>query len=172
MRIVFMGTPEFAVPSLKALCDNGYDVVGVFTQPDRPKGRGGKVQMSPVKEVALEYGIPVFQPQRIRVDGLDDLKALAPDLKVIACFDDLIAAGASILTLGQYLQPSPFHLKVERFVSPDTFARLKEIALSRGFERVAAGPMVRSSYRAGALIDEPAPPGAPVNGTQHTNDRR
>lgn len=94
------------------------------------------------------------------------------DDEIIACFDDLLAVGASILTLGQYLQPSPFHLKVERFVSPDTFARLKEIALSRGFERVAAGPMVRSSYRAGALIDEPAPPGASFNSTQNTNDRR
>ena len=68
MRIVFMGTPEFAVPSLKALCDNGYDVVGVFTQPDRPKGRGNKVIASPVKQVAVEKGIPVFQPVTVK-DG-------------------------------------------------------------------------------------------------------
>jgi methionyl-tRNA formyltransferase len=53
-----MGTPEFAVPSLKALCDAGYDVVGVFTQPDRPKGRGNKVIASPVKQLAVEKGIP------------------------------------------------------------------------------------------------------------------
>ena len=68
-----MGTPEFAVPSLKALCDAGYDVVGVFTQPDRPKGRGNKVIASPVKQVAVEKGIPVFQPVRIRKDGVEDL---------------------------------------------------------------------------------------------------
>ncbi|MBE5801288.1 MAG: methionyl-tRNA formyltransferase [Clostridiales bacterium] len=91
MRIVFMGTPDFAVPSLRALAGSGHEVVGVFTQPDRPKGRGGKVQMSPVKECALEYGIPVFQPQRIRVDGLEDLRALAPDLCVTAAFGQILS---------------------------------------------------------------------------------
>lgn len=91
MRIVFMGTPEFAVPSLKALCENGYDVVGVFTQPDRPKGRGNKVTMSPVKEYALTQNIPVFQPQRIRRDGVEDLKALAPDLCVTAAFGQILS---------------------------------------------------------------------------------
>lgn len=91
MRIVFMGTPEFAVPSLKALCENGYDVVGVFTQPDRPKGRGNKVVMSPVKEYALSRNIPVFQPQRIKRDGVEDLKALAPDLCVTAAFGQILS---------------------------------------------------------------------------------
>ncbi len=91
MRIVFMGTPDFAVPSLRALVGSGHEIVGVFTQPDRPKGRGGKVQMSPVKECALEYGIPVFQPQRIRVDGLEDLKSLAPDLCVTAAFGQILS---------------------------------------------------------------------------------
>ena len=71
MRVVFMGTPDFSVPTLQALIDSKYDVVGVFTQPDRPKGRGGKVQMSPVKELALKYDIPVFQPLKIRKDGVD-----------------------------------------------------------------------------------------------------
>ena len=65
MRIVFMGTPDFAVPSLRALIDNGYDVVGVFCQPDRPKGRGHKLAACPVKETAEAAGIPVFQPERI-----------------------------------------------------------------------------------------------------------
>lgn len=91
MRIVFMGTPEFAVPSLKALCENGYEVVGVFTQPDRPKGRGNKVVFSPVKEYAVSQGIPVFQPQRIRRDGVDDLRALAPDLCVTAAFGQILS---------------------------------------------------------------------------------
>ncbi len=91
MRIVFMGTPDFAVPSLKALCDAGYDVVGVFTQPDRPKGRGNKVVFSPVKTVAVEKGIPVFQPQRIRKDGVEDLKALQPDLCVTAAFGQILS---------------------------------------------------------------------------------
>lgn len=91
MRIVFMGTPEFAVPSLKALCENGYEVVGVFTQPDRPKGRGNKMTMSPVKEYAISQNIPVFQPQRIRRDGVEDLKSLAPDLCVTAAFGQILS---------------------------------------------------------------------------------
>ena len=91
MRIVFMGTPEFAVPSLKALCEAGYDVVGVFTQPDRPKGRGNKVVFSPVKQLAVEKGIPVFQPMRIRKDGVEDLKALQPDLCVTAAFGQILS---------------------------------------------------------------------------------
>ena len=86
-----MGTPEFAVPSLKALCEAGYDVVGVFTQPDRPKGRGNKVIASPVKQVAVEKGIPVFQPLRIRKDGVEDLKSLAPDLCVTAAFGQILS---------------------------------------------------------------------------------
>ena len=86
-----MGTPEFAVPSLKALCENGYDVVGVFTQPDRPKGRGNKVIASPVKQLAVEKGIPVFQPVRIRKDGVEDLKSLAPDLCVTAAFGQILS---------------------------------------------------------------------------------
>lgn len=91
MRIVFMGTPEFAVPSLKALCENGYDVVGVITQPDRPKGRGNKVVMSPVKEYALSRDIPVFQYQRIRREGVEDLRALRPDLCVTAAFGQILS---------------------------------------------------------------------------------
>ena len=91
MRIVFMGTPDFAVASLKALCEGGYDVVGVFTQPDRPKGRGNKVVMTPVKEYAVSRGIPVFQPQHIRRDGLTDLQRLAPDLCVTAAFGQILS---------------------------------------------------------------------------------
>ena len=91
MRIVFMGTPEFSVPSLQALLHTEEEVVGVFTQPDRPKGRGGKVQMSPVKQLALEHNIPVFQPKKIRLDGLDDLRGLAPDLCVTAAFGQILS---------------------------------------------------------------------------------
>ena len=89
MRIVFMGTPDFAVPSLRALIDNGYDVVGVFCQPDRPKGRGHKLAACPVKETAEAAGIPVFQPERIkRAEGVEALRGLAPDLCVrsASCF--------------------------------------------------------------------------------------
>lgn len=91
MRIVFMGTPDFAVPSLEALVNAGYEVVGVFTQPDKPKGRGKKVILCPVKEKALTYGIPVYQPTRIRKDGVEDLQALAPDLCVTAAFGQILS---------------------------------------------------------------------------------
>ena len=84
MRIVFMGTPDFAVPSLKTLVEGGYSVVGVVTQPDRPKGRGKKLAMSPVKEYAIQQGIPVLQPERISRDGYEDLLNLHPDLCVTA----------------------------------------------------------------------------------------
>ena len=86
-----MGTPEFAVPVLKILVDNGYNVVGVFTQPDRPRGRGNKLAPSPVKETALGYGIPVFQPEKIRRDGTDDLRQLRPDLCVTAAFGQILS---------------------------------------------------------------------------------
>ena len=91
MRIVFMGTPEFAVPSLRAMIREGFNVVGVFTQPDRPKGRGNKLTPSPVKVTALENGIPVFQPERIRKDGVEDLRALRPDLCVTAAFGQILS---------------------------------------------------------------------------------
>ncbi len=92
MRIVFMGTPDFAVPSLSALIENGYDVVGVFCQPDRPKGRGNKMTACPVKEVALAHSIPVFQPERIkREEGVAALKSLKPDLCVTAAFGQLLS---------------------------------------------------------------------------------
>lgn len=92
MKIVFMGTPEFAVPSLKTLLNYpGAEVVGVFTQPDRPKGRGNKLTASPVKQTALEAGIPVFQPEKIRRTGLEDLRELKPDLCVTAAFGQILS---------------------------------------------------------------------------------
>ena len=86
-----MGTPDFAVPSLKALIREGYDVAGVFTQPDRPKGRGNKLTPSPVKVAAAEAGIPVFQPERIRKTGTEDLRNLKPDLCVTAAFGQILS---------------------------------------------------------------------------------
>ena len=91
MRIVFMGTPEFAVEPLKALTREGYEIAGVFTQPDRPKGRGKKMVPGPVKIAAEEAGIPVFQPERIRKTGVDDLKNLKPDLCVTAAFGQILS---------------------------------------------------------------------------------
>ena len=98
MRIVFMGTPDFAAVSLQRLLDAHFDVVGVFTQPDKPKNRGMKLQPSPVKEIALANGLPVFQPEKMR-DGtaLAALQSLQPDILVVVAYgrilpDELLAA--------------------------------------------------------------------------------
>lgn len=92
MRIVFMGTPEFAVPSLKALIEAGYEVVGVVTQPDRPVGRKKTLTPPPVKVCALENGIPVLQFERIRrKEGREALEALQPDLFVTAAFGQILS---------------------------------------------------------------------------------
>ena len=91
-RIAFMGTPEFAVPSLAALAaDARYEIVGVFTQPDRPAGRGKKLTACPVKQFALERGLPVFQFERIRrPEGVECLQALAPDAVITAAFGQIL----------------------------------------------------------------------------------
>lgn len=97
MRIVFMGTPDFAVASLQTLLDEKFNVVGVFTQPDKPKGRGMELSYSPVKELALAHGLPVYQPEKMR-DGTAyaQVKALAPDILVVVAYgrilpDDILA---------------------------------------------------------------------------------
>jgi len=91
MRIVFMGTPQFAVPVLEAIVDAGYRVVGVVTQPDRPKGRGGKIQPSPVKEAAVGLGLAVWQPQRLsEPEFLTALEDLLPDVIVVAAFGQVL----------------------------------------------------------------------------------
>lgn len=97
-NIIFMGTPEFAVPSLQALSEEGYNLAGVVTQPDRPKGRGRKLAFSPVKEAALELKLEVFQPARIRDEGFNEqIKLLNPDLIVVVAFGQILPA--SILDL-------------------------------------------------------------------------
>ncbi len=101
MRIVFMGTPEFSVPALKALVEAGHDVVGVVTQPDKSKGRGKEIQMPPVKEQALEYGIPVYQPVKARdPEFVKVLADLAPDTMVVAAFGQILPK--SILDIPKY----------------------------------------------------------------------
>lgn len=90
-RVVFMGTPEFAVPSLQALCDAGYDVVGVVCQPDRPAGRGNRLTACPVKALALERGLTVCQFEKIRLpEGAKRLRELAPDVAVTAAFGQIL----------------------------------------------------------------------------------
>lgn len=92
MRIVFMGTPDFAVASLKSLIEAGHLVSGVVTQPDRPKGRGQKLTPPPVKVAAQEAGLTVFQPEKIKTPGfVEELRRLAPELIVVAAFGQLLS---------------------------------------------------------------------------------
>ena len=91
IRTVFMGTPEFALPTLQGLLDVGVNMVGVYTQPDRPKGRGKKLAASPVKELALARQLPVFQPERLRKpEAVDELRRLAPDLIVVVAYGQIL----------------------------------------------------------------------------------
>lgn len=91
MRIVFMGTPDFAVPSLKSIVRAGYAVCAVFTQPDKPKGRGYVLTPPPVKECALRHGIPVFQPKTLRTpEAARQLRELHPDAIVVAAYGKIL----------------------------------------------------------------------------------
>ena len=93
MRIVFMGTPDFAVGSLQALCESGkHEILAVVTQPDRPKGRGNKLLQTPVKEYALEQGLTVYQPQKVKTpEFVELLHELQPELIVVAAFGQFLS---------------------------------------------------------------------------------
>jgi methionyl-tRNA formyltransferase len=101
MKIVFFGTPDFAVGSLQALVEGGFEVTGVVTQPDREKGRGREVVMSPVKAYAVEKNIPVFQPEKIkRPEAVEELKKWEADLYVVAAFGQILSQ--EILDIPRY----------------------------------------------------------------------
>lgn len=102
MRIVFMGTPDFAVGSLQALCESGkHEILAVVTQPDRPKGRGNKLLRTPVKEYALEQGLTVYQPQKVKTpEFVELLHELQPELIVVAAFGQFLSK--EILELPKY----------------------------------------------------------------------
>jgi len=110
MRIVFMGTPDFGAASLRALLEDGAEVVAVFTQPDRPRGRGMRLEASPVKALAMEHGIPVYQPETLK-DGAatEILRSLAPELLVVVAYGKIL--------------PEPF-LRVARLGSINVHASL------------------------------------------------
>ena len=91
MRVVFMGTPDIAATCLEKILEDGFDVVGVYTQPDRPKGRGMKMVYSPVKELALKHSLPVFQPENFREDEtVETLRALRPDVVAVVAYGRIL----------------------------------------------------------------------------------
>ncbi len=101
MKIVFMGTPDFAVPALEALVKGGHQVIAAVTQPDKPKGRGKGMAMPPVKEKAMEFAIPVYQPAKVREEGFfRQMRELSPEVIVVAAFGQILPK--AILDLPQY----------------------------------------------------------------------
>lgn len=101
MKIVFMGTPDFAAAALEAIIKAGHEVTAVVTQPDKPKGRSGQMQFSPVKECAIKYGIPVFQPERIKKpEAVAQLREYEADIYVVAAFGQILSK--EILEMTKY----------------------------------------------------------------------
>src|SRR5258708_32664102 len=91
MRLIFMGTPAFAVPTLERLVENGHNIVAVFTQPDRPRGRGRHDAMPPVKEAALRLGIAACQPERVKQpEVVEQIQTMAPEAIVIVGYGQII----------------------------------------------------------------------------------
>ena len=106
LRVVFMGTPDFSVPTLEALIQAGHTVVGVYCQPDKQKGRGKQVQMPPVKVAALEHNLPVYQPVTLRDEQVQaELEALKPDVVVVDMNHPL--AGADLTFVGEVIESRP-----------------------------------------------------------------
>ncbi len=101
MRVVFMGTPDFAVGTLEAILAAGHEVVGVVTQPDKPKGRGKSMQAPPVKETALTHGLPIYQPEKVREESfVDTLRKMEPEVIVVVAFGQILTK--EILSMPKY----------------------------------------------------------------------
>jgi methionyl-tRNA formyltransferase len=150
MRVVFFGTPAFAVPSLEALVDSPHVVAGVVTQPDKPRGRGHKVTPSPVKQAAAAHGIPVLQPDRLRDSAfLDELRRLSPDLGVVAAYGKILPGDVLTLPrlglinvhaslLPRWRGAAPIHRAI---LAGDT---VTGVTIMRVVQALDAGPMLRA----------------------------
>ena len=173
MRVVFMGTPDIAATCLKKIIADGFEVVGVYTQPDRPKGRGMKMVFPPVKDVAIANNIPVFQPENFREDvTVEELKALQPDVVAVVAYGrilpqrvlDLVPQGfinihASVLP--QYRGSAPYQWAVldglkETGVSAQFMVHAMDAGDVVGVSKTAIGP----DETAGELLDRLAVLGA------------
>ena len=173
MRVVFMGTPDIAATCLKKIIADGFDVVGVYTQPDRPKGRGMKMVFPPVKDVAIANNIPVFQPENFREDAtVEELKALQPDVVAVVAYGrilpqrvlDIVPQGfinihASVLP--QYRGSAPYQWAVldglkETGVSAQFMVHAMDAGDVVGVSKTPIGP----DETAGELLDRLAVLGA------------
>ena len=163
LKLVFCGTPAFAVPSLRALlADSDFQVAAVVTQPDRPRGRGKKTASSPVKDAALEAGVPVYQPEKIKSESsLDYFKRLAPDVVVIIAYGQIVpAALIAIPRLGwinlhgsllpKYRGAAPINWAI---INGEKVTGLTTMQIDAGLD---TGPMLLK-YQTGIGPDETAP---------------
>lgn len=148
MRILFWGTPDFAVPSLLALGEEGHDVVGVVTQPDRPAGRGRTLTPSPVKEVAADLGYPILQPEKPRGDAfLDEIRALEPDISVVVAYGHILPKEVLELPLMGSLNVHASLLPKLRGAAPVNWAIIRGhevtgVTVMRMVEKMDAGPIL------------------------------
>ena len=148
MKVLFWGTPEFALPSLGALLGEGHDVIGVVTQPDRPRGRGRALTPSPVKEFAQSEMIPVLQPERAR-DGAfaDEVRALAPDLNVVVAYGQILSRELLDAPARGSLNVHASLLPALRGAAPINWAIIRGhtktgVTVMRMVEELDAGPML------------------------------
>ena len=173
MRVVFMGTPDIAATCLKKIIADGFEVVGVYTQPDRPKGRGMKLVFPPVKEVAIASGIPVFQPENFREDAaVEALRALRPDVVAVVAYGrilpqrvlDIVPGGfinihASLLP--QYRGSAPYQWAVlDGLKQTGVSAQFMVHAMDAGDVVGAAKTPIGPDETAGELLDRLAVLGA------------
>ncbi len=173
MRVVFMGTPDIAATCLKKILADGFEVVGVYTQPDRPKGRGMKLVASPVKEVALAHNIPVFQPENFRTDEtVEQLRALRPDVCAVVAYGrilpqrvlDIPAKGcvnihASLLP--QYRGSAPYQWAVlDGLKETGVSAQFMKLQMDAGDVIDVAKTPIGENETAGELLDRLAVLGA------------
>ena len=148
MRVIYMGTPAFAIPPLEQLLENGYQVVGVYTQPDRPTGRGRNVAASPIKAYAEERGLKVLQPTSLRLpDAYQELASLNPDIIVIAAYGRILPKEVVQLPPWGCVNVHPSLLPKHRGPSPVAFTLLEgdEVAgvtLMRLDEGMDSGPII------------------------------
>jgi len=148
MRLVFMGTPEFAVPALKMLAANGYDIKAVFTQLDTTAGRGQSLAISPVKKTALELSLPVFQPANFKSPAvIEQLRSLQPDAVIVAAYGVILPPSVLAIPPLGCLNLHPSLLPLYRGVAPvsaailngDAFTGVSVMLLDRG---VDTGPIL------------------------------
>jgi len=165
-RIVFMGTPEFAVPALKGLFRGGHRIVQVVTQPDRPRGRGKTVVFPPVKAAALEMGCPVIQPQSVRApDFFESLSSLEPDLFVVAAYGHVLpqrilaipkfgAVNIHASLLPRYRGPAPIQWAViNREIETGVTLMMMDKGLDTGDILTSASIPILSDDTSGSLHD-------------------